>query len=437
MTWLVRFVSISSALWGWLTLADLRYRTSGILLWPLKVLATAVAPLIGLVGAGLTLLGLRRRDVLAAGAAALGALAATRYTAQVIAPHDGFERAFGPDWQERLAPTPRAHFLRRRWTPLLPTSPRNQCQRDLIYGVHPGTGQPLRADLWSPSPEVTRSGLGVIYIHGGAWRLGQKDMGTRTFFRRLNAQGHVVLDIDYTLAPATDVIGMVGDVKRALIWFKQHADAHGVDPQRIVLIGGSAGGHLALLAAYTPNDPALQPDAGFVSRAETGPVDTSVRAVVSFYGPTDFRHVYADVEALRQRLARRKRIPLYGYLIETLLQLAGLAPSRTPVENSKNFVVELLGVSPDDQPDLYRALSPAGRVGPHCPPTLLLQGTADIFGMSRSVRELYQMLTAAGVPTVLVEFPNTDHAFDLVLPRISPAAQAALYDVERFLALMV
>ncbi len=57
--------------------------------------------------------------------------------------------------------------------------------------------------------------------------------------------------------------------------------------------------------------------------------------------------------------------------------------------------------------------------------------------MSRSVRRLHQLLRTAGVPSVLVEFPNSDHAFDLVLPRISPAAQAATYDVERFLALMV
>ena len=57
--------------------------------------------------------------------------------------------------------------------------------------------------------------------------------------------------------------------------------------------------------------------------------------------------------------------------------------------------------------------------------------------MSRSVRQLHQMLAGAGVPAMLVEFPNTDHTFDLVLPRLSPSPQAALYDVERFLVLMV
>jgi acetyl esterase/lipase len=437
MNGLIRFVSISIALWGALTLADLKYRTSGIVLWPLKIVATALAPVIALAGALLASLGLKRRDALAAGMALLGAAAAARYTVQVIAPHDGFAQAFGPNWQERIAPAQRTRFLHRRWTPLMPAPPRGVCQRDLTYGLNPTTGQPLLADLWQPAAGVSRSGLGVIYVHGGAWRLGAKDMGTRTFFRRLASQGHVVMDIAYTLAPETDVSGMVGDVKRALIWLKQNAAAYRVDPQRIVLIGGSAGGHLALLAAFTPNDPTWQPDASLQPGSVASPVDTSVRAVVSFYGPVDFRDVYADVDALQQRLMRRKRIRPYGYLIETLLQMAGLVPTRTPIESSGNYIAHLLGAEPGEQPDLYQQLSPAGRVGAHCPPTLLLQGAADIFGMSRSVRQLHQTLAAAGVPAVLVEFPNTDHAFDLVLPRISPSAQAALYDVERFLALMV
>ena len=311
----------------------------------------------------------------------------------------------------------------------MPAPPRGVCRQSIVYGVNPETGQVLLADLWLPPADQARSGLGVIYVHGGAWRLGTKDMGTRPFFRRLAGQGHVVMDIDYTLAPATDVPGMVGDVKRALIWLKQNAAAYGVNPERVVLIGGSAGGHLALLAAYTPNDAALQPDGSTV--------DTAVRAVVSFYGPVDFLDVHEDVERTRDRLIRRKRIRPYGALVETLLQRGGVVSPGTPIESAGNYVVQLLGAEPSERPDLYAQLSPSSRVGPHCPPTLLLQGTADIFGMSRSVRRLHQLLQMAGVPSVLVEFPNSDHAFDLVLPRISPAAQAATYDVERFLALMI
>ncbi|MDW8318805.1 MAG: alpha/beta hydrolase [Anaerolineae bacterium] len=428
MSGLVRLASVSVALWGGLTLTDLRQHTSGVVLWPLKVIATAAAPLTALAGGLLALLGLRRRDLSIAVTAALGAAAAAHYTARAMAPHDGFERAFGADWQARVSPAQRSRFLRRRWTPLLLAHPPASVQRNVVYGRHPGVDQPLLADLWQPPAGALRSGLGVIYVHGGAWRVGEKDMGTRALFRRLVGQGHVVMDINYTLAPTSDIAGMVQDVKRALIWLKQHAATYDVDPQRIVLMGGSAGGHLALLAAFTPNDPQLQPDGSAA--------DTSVRAVVAFYPPTDLREIYADGEALRQRLQRRRHIPLYASLIEALLRGAGLLPPAAGTGASQGFMAWLMGGTPDERPDLYRALSPIERAGPHCPPTLLLQGTADIFGMGPSVQRLYQRLVEAGVPAVLVQFPYTDHAFDLVLPQVSPAAQAALYDVERFLALV-
>ena len=393
MIWLLRLASVATALLGTVTVADLKYRTSGIVLWPLKLLACAVAPLVALISTALALAGLNRRDPLAAGFGLLGALASIRYVTQSVAPHSGFEQAFGPGWQERIPAAQRERILARRWTPLLPTPPRGACEPNVVYGVNPTTGQDLLADLWLPPADQARSGLGVIYVHGGAWRLGTKDMGTRPFFRRLAGQGHVVMDIDYTLAPATDVPGMVGDVKRALIWLKQNAAAYGVNPERIVLIGGSAGGHLALLAAYTPNDAALQPDGNTV--------DTSARAVVSFYGPADFFDVHEDVERNRLRLIRRKRIRPYGALVETLLQRGGVVAPGTPIEEAGNYVVHLLGAEPSERPDLYAQLSPSGRVGPHCPPTLLLQGTADIFGMGRSVRRLHQLLRASGVPSVV------------------------------------
>ncbi|MFZ2358951.1 MAG: alpha/beta hydrolase [Anaerolineae bacterium] len=424
---MIRLIAFLTALAGALTLADLRGHTSAILLWAPKLVASALAPWLTLTGALLAVLGLRRRDRLVAGAGLAGAALAAGYVARVTAPHDAFEQAFGASWPAQI-PTPlHQAMLSRRWSPYAPAAAADVA-RNVPYGVHPETGKLLLADLWQPPAGGMRSGLGVIYVHGGAWRLGEKDKGTRWLFGRLASQGHVIMDIDYTLAPTGAVAGMVQDVKRAIIWLKRNGDQYGVDGHRVALIGGSAGGHLALLAAYTPNDPALQPD--------DSAVDTSLRAVVSFYGPADFIDMYEGTERTRQRIAQRKRIRPYGALLESLLQRAGLAPPDAPIEQSRNYIAELLGADPEEDPDLYRQLSPLGRVGPHCPPTLLLQGTADIFGMGPSVRRLHHALQAAGVPSLLVEFPRTDHGFDLALPQVSPAAQAAVYDVERFLALM-
>lgn len=423
----LRFMALATAAAGALTLADLRGHTSAILLWPLKLLESAVAPWLALVGGLLAALGLKRRDPVVVSAGLAGAALATVYAARVTAPHDGFEDAFGPDWPAQIPVSLPAAMLPRRWTPYVPAASADVV-RNMPYGVHSETGKLLLADLWRPPAGVAPSGLGVIYVHGGAWRLGEKDKGTGWLFRRLASQGHVVMDIDYTLAPASDVPGMVQDVKRAVIWLKRNGAEYGVDAQRVALMGGSAGGHLALLAAYTPNDPALQPDGS--------EVDTALRGVVSFYGPADFIDMYEASERTRARIAQRKRLRPYGALLEGLLQRAGLAPADAPIEQARNYIADLLGVEPDQAPDLYRQLSPLHRVGPHCPPTLLLQGTADVFGMGPSVQRLHRALQAVGAPSVLVEFPHTDHAFDLVLPQVSPAAQAAVYDVERFLALM-
>jgi acetyl esterase/lipase len=99
-------------------------------------------------------------------------------------------------------------------------------------------------------------------------------------------------------------------------------------------------------------------------------------------------------------------------------------------------MLNLVGCLPDENPDLYEQVSPLYHVGPHCPPTLLVQGEPDWLVPVEQVRRLRQALCAASVQVAYVEVPYSDHGFDLVLTRFSPAAQVALQSVERFLALM-
>ena len=96
----------------------------------------------------------------------------------------------------------------------------------------------------------------------------------------------------------------------------------------------------------------------------------------------------------------------------------------------------LFGGTPTEVPDEYRLGSAITHVSPDCPPTLLLQGADDFIVSATAVRTLAETLSRHGVPVVHVEYPQTDHAFDLILPRLSPSAQASLYETERFLALL-
>jgi acetyl esterase/lipase len=268
----------------------------------------------------------------------------------------------------------------------------------------------------------------VVYVHGGGWRIGDKDMATRTFFQRLAGQGHVVMDISYNLWPEAEITTMVGEVKRAVLWLKERSQAYDVNPERLVLMGGSAGAHLALLAAYTPGHTALPP---------TGMAgDASVRGAVAFYPPVDF---FALWQLNQETFAREGSSGAQG-LIERAAEgmldwtFALPDPELGADVRFRTFLSAILGGDPGEAQETYQLLSPSSHVGPHCPPTLLLQGCDDVFHLASSVRGLHQDLQAAGVPTTLVEYPHTEHAFDLVLPQISPLAKAASQDVERFLA---
>ena len=95
-----------------------------------------------------------------------------------------------------------------------------------------------------------------------------------------------------------------------------------------------------------------------------------------------------------------------------------------------------LGGSPEEVPDMYQLACPTTHVHPGCPPTLLIQGEVDFIVPIEGTHDLYAKLVEAGVPAIHVVYPWTDHIFDLILPQVSPSAQSALYDVDRFLALL-
>lgn len=387
--------------------------------------AAALSPLTLYLGLAAASLGWRQRDGQAVWWGLGAAVISWRYIRQVTQPHDGLARAFGRDWQSRVPDSRQAQMLRHRrpWWRL--PNPRARWQRDL----HLGTGsndQPLRADLWRALPAAPASGIGLIYLHGSGWNSSNKDVGTRPFFRYLANQGHVILDVAYSLAPQTDLAGMIADVKRAVAWLKTEGAAYGVNPRRIVLMGGSAGAHLALLAAYTPNNPAWQP-------ADI-PIDTSVCGVISFYGIPD---LISQDRHLRQMMAH-----LPQQETAATQRFNQRWPKMAPPPGQKymgpaRLVANLMGGEAADMPAAYAAGSPINHVGPHCPPTLIFQGESDPFVCAADAGRLYQALQNAGVPAVYVSLPQTSHAFDLIAPRWSPAARSALYDTERFLAALL
>ena len=100
----------------------------------------------------------------------------------------------------------------------------------------------------------------IVKMHGGGWTSGSRSMSAK-WNRRLNQLGYHVFDVDYRMPPPERWKDEVGDVKCALGWVVANAEKYRIDPARIGTMGYSAGGNLAMLAAYSAGDPQLPPSA--------------------------------------------------------------------------------------------------------------------------------------------------------------------------------
>ena len=246
---------------------------------------------------------------------------------------------------------------------------------ETVTYARPG-GEELEADVWRPpgggpagEADAAKGRPAVIVVHGGGWRSGE-----RGDFPRWNAwlasKGYVVFDIDYRLSPPPSWRDAPADVRCAVGWVKENAARYGVDPERVALMGRSAGGHLALLTAYTQGS---APTPGCDARNLH---DTGVAAAVAFYPPTDLA-----------------RLSSLGYL---------------------GGMDRFIGGTRDAVPERYRLLSPVLRVDPRAPPTFLAHGGDDQIVPPGQSELLADRLREAGVPHRLVELPWANHTFDFL-----------------------
>jgi acetyl esterase/lipase len=401
----------------------------------LKSTATAQTPALTVLGVLTAAVGAIRRSRFAMITGVLGAGVGAYYVARVTAAHDGHERAFGPDWKQRARPDDERTMLQHRRSMRLPRVPKPGWARDVTFWTIPGTDRRLLADIWEPAAGVERTGTAIVYLYGGSWHFFDKDVLTRPLFRQLTAQGHVVVDAAHRSCPETDVFGMVGDVHRAVAWTKANAERYGIDPERVVVMGGSSGAHIALLAAYAPHEPTLVPE-------ELHGVDTSVMAVVSWYGIPEMasaveRWLGQQRPTSSPEVWDRKEPGQVANLLNVVMMRRPLTAAQSPpAPPVRELVRNLLGVEPDEEraAAMYDLASPIHHVNPACPPTLMFQGTHDAVVPLEAARRLHRSLEAAGVPVVYVEYIWTEHAFDQMYPPLAnPAAKAALYDLERFL----
>lgn len=145
--------------------------------------------------------------------------------------------------------------------------------RNVAYG---DAGRRNLMDLYRRRDAPVQPMPVLIHFHGGHFQVGRKSRESLPLLHRLAGEGWLCISANYRLRAAGRFPNSLIDAKAVIAWARTHAAEHGADPSVIVVAGGSAGGHLASMAALTPNDPAFQPP---------GPeVDTSVAAAVCLYG---------------------------------------------------------------------------------------------------------------------------------------------------------
>ena len=321
-----------------------------LLLFPLHLLVAAA------LSAGFAGLAWRRARL----PAAIFAVVAALTTLMALAPTVALWRRAG----ELGVPVSLADYLENA---LRPNDGEPQPDRTIIY--RPATdGVPLMLDVWRTG-KAGPSLPAIVRIHGGGWVTGSRGAMAR-WNRWLNGLGYDVFDVDYRMPPHAGWRDEIGDVKCALGWVALHAAEYGLDPARISVMGNSAGGNLAMLAAYDRGDPELPPSCD-------GPL-VAVRSVINLYGPADL----------------------------TLIQQSGsLAYVRDTLRR-------YIGGTAAQYPERYRALSPINHIDATTAPTITLLGTSDRIISLDQAEVLDRALVRAGIAHETVLLPATDHGFD-------------------------
>ncbi len=249
---------------------------------------------------------------------------------------------------------------------------------DMVF--QKGEGYELKLNLFTPKTSAKPAPL-VVMVHGGCWIDGGR-VDYNYYGVKLAQLGYAAATVDYRVADQARYPAAVDDVRNAIQWLKDQAKTYNIDPDRIALLGGSAGGHLVELIGYSAFTPTKQHPNG------PGPI---VKAIVAFYGWSDLTD---------------PRV-------------------RDPDWNEAFF-----GKKYADDPELYKEASPITHVSKQSPPTLLLNGTIDQIVPLSQAQKLADKLEADNVPYIYVPFEGQFHAFDF----FQDTTERSLYFIEKFLA---
>jgi acetyl esterase/lipase len=243
--------------------------------------------------------------------------------------------------------------------------------------------QHLQLDMARPEGEGPFPA--VLCIHGGGFRAGTRD-GYDGLIKKLAKHGYVAVTVTYRLAPKYQFPAAIYDVKAAVRWLRANAAKYHIDPDRIGVTGGSAGGHLAQFLGVTGGVKEFEGDGGNAEQS------SRVACVVNFYGPSDFTKSYGkSVDAAEV-------LPLF------------------------------LGGNLEQARKKHIQASPLYWVTPDAAPTLCVHGTKDQYVAFEQAEWIVDKLKAAGVEAELLPMVGSMHGFKGEVEEKAEAAMIEFFD---------
>jgi acetyl esterase/lipase len=228
-------------------------------------------------------------------------------------------------------------------------------------------GKSLQLDIYKPRNLAEPAPL-LVFVHGGGWK-GGKRSDYLVYLVDFAKKGYITATVSYRLKNDSIYPACVQDVSDAMHFLFSNAKKYGYDPDRVAMIGGSAGGHLVLMTTYDFKEPTISLDSVYLA---TRP--HKVKAVVDIYGPVDMTTPYAQTQGL---------------------------------------VTGFIGHPYSEKPELYWEASPAKYLREDLPPTLIFQGTSDNLLPQSQSDTLKARLDRLGVPNEYYKLPLWPHAMDI------------------------
>jgi len=245
----------------------------------------------------------------------------------------------------------------------------------------------LHVDIAVPEDGTRKPHPTVVWIHGGGWKTGSHK---HNLARWLTDFGYVVAGVEYRLSGEAKFPAQITDCKAAIRFLRANSRRYGIDPNRIGVWGGSAGGHLAALLGTTYGVKELEGNYGSKG------FSSKVQATCVFYGPCDLT------------------LPI----------------ARDPAKKKPGPVAELLGATPEEKPELARLASPVFFVTKDDPPFLIVHGEMDPLVPIAQAEKMYEALKKAGVDATFIRVKNAGHGFDK--PGIEPSWAEIMRSVREF-----